>query len=609
MSKEEKKESKMSFGRVVSNNLYMLRLTFQCCPSRVIGEFLMQLSGHAENIYWSIIFQETVVRFIEEGESFSKVVPFLVGSVLFILLLHVYRDYFWNITQPIGNHKVYEKMHLRMFEKATDVELECYENPEFYDKYMKAVMQIKSRAHAVVWVVASMSVSAVALVYLIYKTWTIDKFAIIFALLPLVSTYYLGNKINQAGYELYQVNIQEVRRKEYVKRAIYQQDYAKELRLSNAFAMLLGHFKESVEAVVKNTKKYGLRIGLLSCLSEGVNQVFITAGSVLYATVRLVYFKDLRVSEYLVLVSAIYTISNILVQNARCLTKFNDNALYIQNIREFFDYEPKISESQPGRAVDREEFNLRMEDVSFTYFGQEKPVLKHINLKINKGEKIALVGENGAGKSTLVKLLMRLYDPGEGKVTLNRTDVRKYALQDYRKLFATVFQDFKVFSLSVAENVLSRKLTSDEDRKTVEEALKNSGAFDKIQTLPKGMDTTLTKEFDPEGAVLSGGENQKIAIARVFAKDSEIAILDEPSSALDPVAEYQMYESMLRACRDKAVIFISHRLSSAVLADRIYMLENGEIVECGSHKELMDKNGKYAQMFHFQAKNYVGEVS
>lgn len=609
MSKEEKKESKMSFGRVVSNNLYMLRLTFQCCPSRVIGEFLMQLSGHAENIYWSIIFQETVVRFIEEGESFSKVVPFLVGSVLFILLLHVYRDYFWNITQPIGNHKVYEKMHLRMFEKATDVELECYENPEFYDKYMKAVMQIKSRAHAVVWVVASMLVSAVALVYLIYKTWTIDKFAIIFALLPLVSTYYLGNKINQAGYELYQVNIQEVRRKEYVKRAIYQQDYAKELRLSNAFAMLLGHFKESVEAVVKNTKKYGLRIGLLSCLSEGVNQVFITAGSVLYATVRLVYFKDLRVSEYLVLVSAIYTISNILVQNARCLTKFNDNALYIQNIREFFDYEPKISESQPGRAVDREEFNLRMEDVSFTYFGQEKPVLKHINLEINKGEKIALVGENGAGKSTLVKLLMRLYDPGEGKVTLNRTDVRKYALQDYRKLFATVFQDFKVFSLSVAENVLSRKLTSDEDRKTVEEALKNSGAFDKIQTLPKGMDTTLTKEFDPEGAVLSGGENQKIAIARVFAKDSEIAILDEPSSALDPVAEYQMYESMLRACRDKAVIFISHRLSSAVLADRIYMLENGEIVECGSHKELMDKNGKYAQMFHFQAKNYVGEVS
>jgi len=442
-----------------------------------------------------------------------------------------------------------------------------------------------------------------------YKTWTIDKFAIIFALLPLVSTYYLGNRINKAGYDLYQVNLKEVRRKEYVKRAIYQQDYAKELRLSNAFSMLLGHFTESVDAVVKNTKKYGLRIELLSCLSESINQVFITAGSVLYATVRLVYFKDLRVSEYLVLVNAIYIISDSLMRNARCLTKFNDNALYIQNIREFFDYEPKISESQPGRAVDKEKLHLRMEDVSFTYFGQEKPVLKHINLEIHKGEKIALVGENGAGKSTLVKLLMRLYDPSEGKLTLNQTDVRKYAVRDYRNLFATVFQDFKVFSLSVAENVLSRRLNDEEDRKHVEDALRNSGVLDKVETLPKGMDTTLTKEFDPEGVVLSGGENQKIAIARVFAKESEIAILDEPSSALDPVAEFQMYESMLEACRDKAVVFISHRLSSAVLADRIYMLEHGEIVESGSHKELLEKNGKYAQMFHFQARNYVGEVS
>lgn len=143
-----------------------------------------------------------------------------------------------------------------------------------------------------------------------------------------------------------------------------------------------------------------------------------------------------------------------------------------------------------------------------------------------------------------------------------------------------------------------------EDRPRVEQALRNSGVYDKVMTLPKGMDTMLTREFDEEGAELSGGEFQKIAIARVFARGGDVAVLDEPSSALDPIAEYNMYESMLRACRDKSVIFISHRLSSAVLADRIYMLENGEVVESGSHSQLMEKNGKYAQMFRFQAENY-----
>lgn len=605
--KKKGKNEKVKLWKVFESNLYMLKLAFEACPSRVIGQFLARVCMYLRSIYFGIIFWEVVLGFIERGRAFKEVFPFLIISVLVVFVLYLYTTYYYNVIEPIGNQKMYEKMHVRMFEKATDVELECYENPEFYNKYMKAVTQIKSRAHTVLWVMSSFIVSIVAIIYLFYKTISIDPYAIAFAVFPMISTYVIGKKINKVNYQLYEENIIANRKKEYIKRSIYQKDYAKELRLSNGFTLLMYYFNDAVDVVIQNTKKYGMKAGILSCFSEGLSQVFVTAGSILYASVRLLYFKDLQVSEYIVLINAITQISNNLVLDAQYLSRLQDNYLYIQNIRGFFTYEPKISESQKGKPVDKEDLLLKMENVCFSYFGQEKEVLTDINLSIEKKQKIVLVGENGAGKTTLVKLLMRLYDPTKGRILLNGSDVKEYGVREYRSLFGTVFQDFRIFSLTVAENVLMRRM-KEEDKKTVETALKSSGVYEKVTTLPKGIETTLTREFDQDGAVLSGGENQKIAIARVFAKDCEIAILDEPSSALDPIAEYQMYESMLKACENKAVVFISHRLSSAVLADKIYMLEHGRVIETGTHDELMKKNGKYAEMFRFQAGNYVGEA-
>lgn len=600
------KKKKISLREAFASNFYMLGLAFKACPSRVIGQFVTRVCLYVRNIFFGIVFWEVILTFVEKDVPFMKVIPFLIFTVVLMFVTEVCVAYYYNVVESIGNHKLYENMHIRMFQKACDVELECFENPEFYGKYMKAATQIKSRAHTVLWVMSGLIVSALTLIYLFYKTIVIDPFAIIFAVFPMLSTYIIGKKMNEANYELYQKNISEYRKCDYVKRSVFQKEYAKELRLSNGFLLLIHHFRDGVNAAIENTKKYGLKIGLLSCFSEALIQVFVTAGAILYASIRLLYFKDLQISEYIVLINAIMQIADCLVRDAQYLTRIQDNHLYIQNIKEFFQYEPKISQSQEGKGVDKKELLLKMENVSFSYFGQEKEVLQDINLSIGKKEKIVLVGENGAGKTTLVKLLMRLYDPTKGNVSLNGTDIKEYAVGEYRRLFGTVFQDFCIFSLTVAENVLMRRM-KEEDRETVETALKNSGVYDKVMTLPNGMDTMLTREFDPAGAVLSGGEQQKIAIARVFAKDCEIAILDEPSSALDPIAEYQMYESMLKACEDKAVVFISHRLSSAVLADRIYMLEQGRIVESGSHEELMKKNGKYAEMFRFQAGNYVGE--
>ncbi len=606
---KQKKKDKVGLGKAFASNFFLLGLAFQASPSRVIGQFAGNICSYARNLFFGIFFWEIIIKFVEEKASFADVIPFLIFTVLFNFLVVFYTSYFRNVTESVGNHRLYEKLHICMFEKAADVELACFENPEFYNKYMKAVTQIKGRAHTVLWVMGRFLTSLAALAVLVYKTVQIDPFAVLFAVFPMVSTYIIGKRINKVNYELYQENIFADRKKDYVKRSMYQQDYAKELRLSNGFVLLITEFKDAVRTVMQNTKKYGFRAGLLSCFSEGLSQVFVTAGSIFYASIRLLYFKNLQISDYIVLVNAIMQIADCLVKDAYLLGRIQDNHLYIQNIREFFNYKPAISESQSGKAVDRENLLLEMEHVSFSYFGQDQEVLKDINLSISKNEKIVLVGENGAGKTTLVKLLMRLYDPTEGRLTLNQTDVRDYAVGEYRGLFGTVFQDYRIFGLTVAENVLMRRM-EEKDREMVIDALKNSGVYDKVMTLPNGIETMLTREFDPDGAVLSGGECQKIAIARVFAKDCGIAILDEPSSALDPIAEYKMHESLLKVCENKAVVFISHRLSSAVLADKIYMLEHGRIIESGSHRELMEKNGKYAEMFRFQAENYVeGEVS
>ncbi|MBQ1933583.1 MAG: ABC transporter ATP-binding protein, partial [Clostridia bacterium] len=222
------------------------------------------------------------------------------------------------------------------------------------------------------------------------------------------------------------------------------------------------------------------------------------------------------------------------------------------------------------------------------------------------GEHIALVGQNGSGKTTLVKLLLRLYDVNEGKITLGGTDIREIDLDSYRESFSCVFQDFKIFSMSVEQNVFLRR-RREGDRELAEYALKESGAYDKIATLEKGIDTTLTREFDENGANLSIGEQQKVSLARVFAEDTPFAVLDEPSSALDPIAEHKMFENMMRAAKGRSVVFISHRLSSAVDADRIYLMDSGTIAECGTHAELMAKNGKYAEMFRLQAESYIGK--
>ncbi len=272
-------------------------------------------------------------------------------------------------------------------------------------------------------------------------------------------------------------------------------------------------------------------------------------------------------------------------------------------MKEFLGFESNV---RSGSRVCGDFENLEFRNVYFRYPSAEGYTLENVSFKINKGETLALVGVNGAGKSTLVKLLLRFYDVTEGEIILNGRNIKEYTLESLRGIFGAVFQDYTNFAISVNENLICHEC-SQEDKQKAETALRQSGVWEKISSLPDKGDTVLTKEFDKNGIGLSGGENQKLSVARLFAKDFSFAVLDEPSSALDPIAEYKMYESLINVTRGKTVLYISHRLSSAVLSDRILVLDGKKIAEDGTHEELMKKGGIYSEMFTLQASSYNGE--
>lgn len=285
------------------------------------------------------------------------------------------------------------------------------------------------------------------------------------------------------------------------------------------------------------------------------------------------------------------------------LVDFQTVGQYAEKFRRFMDYEINIEGCKGEEPVPENDCTLELKNASFKYKDSEKYVLRNVSMTIRKGEKLALVGENGAGKSTLIKLIMRLYDVTEGSITFGGVDIRRLDTREYRKKIGTVFQDFQIYGATLAENIKT-DIVDEADRGKVTAALERADFGSKLAKLTEGIDTELTKEFSDSGIMLSGGEAQKAAIARMFMRDMPIAILDEPSSALDPIAEYRLNKSMLDNAENQAVILISHRLSTTKDADRIILLENGSIAESGTHTELLAKGGTYAQMWNVQAEKY-----
>ncbi len=285
----------------------------------------------------------------------------------------------------------------------------------------------------------------------------------------------------------------------------------------------------------------------------------------------------------------------------------SDNEVYCNYLKKLFAYLDIPNRMYQGSLTlpkrDDNRYDIEFRDVSFKYPNTEAWALRHVDLRFRVGEKLAMVGENGSGKTTLIKLMCRLYDPTEGQILLNGVDIRKYDYGEYMAAFSVVFQDFKLFSMTLGQNVA---VDCDYDRQRVEECLRKAGFTQRLFSMPRGMDTVLYKDYDREGVEVSGGEAQKIALARALYKDAPFIILDEPTSALDPISEYEVYSGFNNIAGDKTAIYISHRLASCRFCDKIAVFDRGSIVQVGTHRQLLEEEtGKYFALWNAQAQYYV----
>jgi len=611
-AKAQKRKSKpKSKVNTFSNNLYMLKLIWKICPSRVICQLLNSIFNYVMWVFGTVIFTRFVFGADEAGRDFKAIFIFIVFATLLSGGVVWFFSWFWNRYSMYTDQIIYYELNKTLFHKVSSVDISCYENPEFYDDYTKALSEVKTRAISVLQNMSNIIAATGGAVFVLISMYSIDKSVALFTIFPVVGNFVFSRILAKYEYTKNVENTPYNRRKDYVNRTVYLQKFAKEIRLSNIFNVLKKTYTDAYDGNIAVTKKYGKKIWAVLSLKNILIFNFSFDGAWLYAAYKGLVLKTLGAADFMILASAIVSTSWMLINLTEAIAETTKNGLFIQNLRTFFEYKEKISEDQKGIIPDTRVQSLIIENLSFTYDGQTEPTLKNINITINKNEKIALVGHNGAGKTTLIKLIMRFYDPTEGRILLNGIDIREYDIKAYRKLICTVFQDYQIMSMTVLENVLMSEVKDDIAREKAIEALKRGGAYEKASELASGVDTILTREFSENGAVLSGGEFQKVAISRAFAKESSIMIMDEPSSALDPIAEYKMYDAMMDLCSGKdgndgkIVIFISHRLSSAVLADRIYLMENGCVIETGSHRELMNEGGSYADIFMKQAHNYL----
>ncbi|MBQ7782809.1 MAG: ABC transporter ATP-binding protein, partial [Oscillospiraceae bacterium] len=437
---------------------------------------------------------------------------------------------------------------------------------------------------------------------------TVNPVIVIFPVIGFIVNIVTRFKITKLEYE-YNLEKQRIGRKaDYSKRVFYQPEYAKEIKLTGIEEALMEQYDEAIAEERKMALKYSLRI-LPPTL---INWICVFTLCQFYAVpVYLSYLaiekKSIQLGEVASLKNATNLIKSQLDQMNYALVDFQNVGQYAEKFRRFMEYEINIEGCKGEVPVPENDCTLELRNVSFKYKDNERYVLKNVSMTIRKGEKLALVGENGAGKSTLIKLIMRLYDVTEGEILFGGVDIRKLNTKAYREKIGAVFQDFQIYGATLAENVKTDFVNENDSGKIVE-ALKRADFGSKLKSLENGIDTELTKEFSENGTMLSGGEGQKAAIARMFMRDMPIAILDEPSSALDPIAEYRLNKSMLRNAENQAVILISHRLSTTKDADRIILLENGSIAESGTHDELLANGGTYAQMWNVQAEKYCTSI-
>lgn len=584
---------------MISNIFFFLSLMFKISPVLVLGEFFMGLLRTLPTRLISVVGVKYVIDVIENKDDTKKILYAIIIIAAVLIVSEILNNIFGDFISRIERERLTKGLNTMFYNKAKNLDLESYDDPHFYTNFILSIEASGGQIQNILRMVSGYVGELVSLVTISSVILAIDPICLLIILVSIAVFMPLGKKIGSLQSERRIENNRYHRRADYFARVFYLLDYAKEVRMNNIKPLLIERYNDAADDVINNQRKYVKRIDIIYFFEEGGLQILSFMFLLpLYLGYCILVSKTLSTGDFVATFNGAFSVamafSYLTIFSAR---NFSEQAKLVEKFREFLKRKNKIKDgahTAEGSKVETIEFK----NVSFTYPGNEEPTLKNINLTLHPYEKIALVGYNGAGKTTLTNLLLRLYDTTEGEILIGGRNIKDETIESHRNRFAAVFQDFQLFAATLGENVA---LDLDPDEKRAARALEHSGFTKKTE---HGLKTELLREFDDGGVMLSGGEAQKIAVSRAFYKQCPYVIMDEPSANLDPIAEYNLNKAMMEAAQDKTVIFISHRLSTTINADRIYVMENGEIVESGSHFELMKMNGKYAYMFNLQAEKY-----
>lgn len=496
---------------------------------------------------------------------------------------------------------VYNKFSCLLAEKMVECDYIQLETPEYLDAREKAQKFIYGNGQGFGTVIDSaFNIIGKILVFigLITVLSTLNIYiVIIFVVLILVNAY-IDSKIKKRiiTWDLEKAPIE--RQSAYLTRTLEDFNFGKEIRINNAKNHFFNKINEHLKAV---SKFYSKQVGALNKSVYFSASMSLIRDIVSYGYLAFSFISSkITMGDFTMYTSAIYNFSQSMNEVMTSLVDIKQYGGYYEALDKFLNVKSTMRDGQI-KEIDKTTLEIEFESVSFIYPGQSNYALKNVSIKIKSQEKLSIVGENGAGKTTFVKLLTRLYDPTEGLIKLNGVNIKEIDYNLYQSLISAVFQDYKLFSFTLKENII---LDRYEDDKLIEMYFEKCGLGEKIKKLNKGIHTNVHKNFFEDGFEPSGGEGQKIALTRALYKNTPIIVLDEPTAALDPRAEYEMYKNFYDLVQGKTAIFISHRLSSSKFCDNIAVFDNGSISEYGTHDQLMNNNGLYKELFEMQAQFY-----
>ena len=594
---------------VISNCRYIFEKFVKYRKSLILFIITGSIAAASMTYLWSFIGKLVIDMIEQQASSPDKDIKPLLYLTLITSaaeLLFMWLNTVSSMKMSVGFTYVRLMIIKERIAKTLGMEYEALETPEMLDRLQKAKRATAGDWQGVQGMMTYMQVMGVQIISVTIAVAIMTTFnpwiILIIVVLSFAQFLFFDYIRKKDKKEMWDAMMPHWRKLEYMENVTTDFSYAKDIRLFGMQKYLakkqIDVYDEELRHWIKS-RQYWIYNTIFAHGISLLRQLIII-GWLVYSVV----FNGLSIGNFTLYTASAAAFSNAINEILQALSALRERSAHTDDYRSFMDIPSADDKAQTIPIPPADKYTFEFKNVSFKYRGQEKYALKNVNLTLHAGEKLAVVGLNGAGKSTFIKLLLRLYDVTEGCILMNGTDIRKFDRKEYYELFAPAFQDVMVFAFPVAENV-SMKEPFNTDKAEAEKMLRLAGLGDKLDKLEKGVDTELLKVLYDDGVDLSGGEKQKLALARALYKKSKIIVLDEPTAALDALAEFRLYQSFNELVGDRTAVYISHRLSSTRFCDRVAMFKDGEMVEIGTHDSLMEADDAYADMFRVQAQYYV----